>query len=288
MRVSRWCCPGHPECTAIYHIRCCIGPAKQNLLHQSVPLQHVCPSSRPATGWDVSSLTQRCFVITVQALTSQQWRRQTRTAPPRSAAWRAACWPARPHPWSECAAPRRGPRSRACSLGAQQHVQVAGSRRLRPYGVCCWQRHTAIWHHGWSPLLCTQSHDMVCTRHQVPAASGCWACRERSTLRQLVLLLLNAIITCAESFAPMQAARTAHRQAGTPVPARAAPAARATPGAAASTRSLLLPTGSRHPAARLAADMAYMVSRALVGQTVCYEAGALKPAVLVRKMNCRT
>jgi hypothetical protein len=246
---------------AIYHIRCCIGPAKHNLLHQSVPLQHVCPSSRPATGWDVSSLTQRCFILTVQALTSQQWRRQTRTAPPRSAAWRAVCWLARPPPWSECAAPRRGPRSRACSPGAQQHVQVTRARRLRLDGVCCLQRHTAVWHHGWSPLLCTKvmiwsALGTSCLQHLAAVHAG-----NEAPSASLYCSYCSPSSACAECFAPMQAARIAHRQAGTPVPARAAPAARATPAAAASTRSLPLPTGSRRPAARLAADMAYMVSR---------------------------
>ena len=69
--------------------------------------------------------TPQELAYVMQAPTSQWQKRRTKTAPHRSAAWRAGCSPAHQPPWSECAASRRCPRSRACSPGAPHRAQVS-------------------------------------------------------------------------------------------------------------------------------------------------------------------
>ena len=133
-------------------------------------------------------------------------------------------------------------------------------------------------------------YDLALAEHLPPTAAGCWPCRGHSTWRQLlVLLLLNTVITCV----PMQAAKTAHRQAGKSVPVRAAPArtapaARATPGAAASTRSPPLPTGSRRLAARRAADMGKRVSLRLSRQECGQACLPLEPHMCITPVRLST
>ena len=132
--LRRWCCRQPPR------THCSLHHLSRRPCHQRTTCcQRAHGRNMSATVGHPKLLFQQCPVSTAQAPTSRRQTRRTRTVPPRSAAWRAACSPAPPPPWSECAAPRRGPRSRACSPAAHPRAQVTGAWRLKRHGAYCWR-----------------------------------------------------------------------------------------------------------------------------------------------------